>query len=87
MFGDWIEQLDIELGVVLRQRLVAVVVDELNDGAEGQRVRKAVLPIPMEYLNELVVSSFPVDEIKNRSNQTGYTDCLKDMSANKRKRS
>lgn len=36
------------------------MVDELNDGAEGQRVREAVLPIPMEYLNELVVASFPV---------------------------
>lgn len=38
------------------------MVDELDDGAEGQRVREAVLPVPVEYLNELVVSSFPVDE-------------------------
>lgn len=36
------------------------MVDELNDGAEGQRVREAVLPIPMEYLNEFVVAPFPV---------------------------
>lgn len=62
VFGDWIQQLDVELGVVLRQWLVAIVVDELDDGAEGQRVREAVLPVPVEYLNEFVVSSFPVDE-------------------------
>lgn len=60
MFGDWVQQLHVQLGVVLRQRLVSIVVDELDDGAEGQRVREPVLPIPVEYLNELVVSPFPV---------------------------
>lgn len=61
-FGDGIQKLDVQLGVVLSQRLVAIVVDELHNRAEGQRVREAVLPIPVEYLNELVVAPFPVDE-------------------------
>lgn len=38
VFGDWVQQLHVQFGVVLRQRLVAIVVDELHDGAEGQWV-------------------------------------------------
>lgn len=73
VFGDRVHQLDVKFGVVLRQRLVAIVVDELNNGAEGQRVREAVLPVPMEYLNELVVTPFPVSAKKKRrrSDKTG----------------
>lgn len=59
MFGNWVEQLDIQLGVVLGQRLVAVMVDELHHGAEGQRVGEAVLSLPVEDLYQLVVASFP----------------------------
>lgn len=59
VFGDWVEQLDVQFGVVLSQRLVAVVVDELHHGAKGERVGEAVLSLPMEDLYQLVVASFP----------------------------
>lgn len=59
VLGHRVEQLDVQLGVVLGQRLVAVVVDELHHRAEGQRVREAVLPLPMEDLDQLVVASLP----------------------------
>lgn len=51
VFGDWVQQLHVQFGVVLRQRLVAIVVDELHHGAEGERVREPILPIPMKYLD------------------------------------
>lgn len=57
MFGDGVEQLDIQLGVVLGKRLMAVMVDELHHRAEGQRVGEAVLSLPMEDLDQLVVAS------------------------------
>ena len=47
------------LGVVLGQRLVPVVADELHHRAEGQRVREAVLPVAVVDLDQLVVSPFP----------------------------
>lgn len=59
VLGDRVEQLDVQLGVVLRQRLVAVVVDELHHRAEGERVGEAVLALPVEDLDQLVVASFP----------------------------
>lgn len=68
MLGDRVEQLDVQLGVVLGQRLVAVVVDELHHRAEGQRVREAVLPLPVEDLDQLVVASFPA--VGTRSSET-----------------
>ena len=61
MLGDGELQLDVKLGVVLGQRLVVVVVDELHNGAEGQRIREAVLPITVEDLDQLVVAAFPAD--------------------------
>ena len=71
MFGDRIQQLDVQLGVVLSQGLIAIVVDELDNRAEGQRVGETVLPVTMEYLNELVVASFPVE--KKRKAKGGET--------------
>lgn len=59
VFGDRVEQLDVQFGVVLSQRLVAVVVDELHHRAKGERVGEAVLSLPMEDLYQLVVASFP----------------------------
>ena len=61
MLGDGEQQLDVQLGVVLGQRLVAVVVDELHHRAKGQRVREAVLPVAVEDLDQLVVAAFPAD--------------------------
>lgn len=43
------------------------MVDELNNRAEGQRVWEAVLPVSVKYLDELVVSSFPVDKCKTKN--------------------
>lgn len=57
--GDGVHEFDVQLGVVLSQRLVSVVVDELHHRAERQRVREAVLPVPMVDLYQLVVSPFP----------------------------
>lgn len=59
MFGDRVEQLDVQFGVVLGERLVAVMVDELHHRAEGQRVGEAVLSLPMEDLDQFVVAAFP----------------------------
>jgi len=59
VFGDWEQQLDVQLGVVLGQGLVSVMVDQLHYGAEGQRVGEAVLSFPMEDLYEFVVAPFP----------------------------
>lgn len=57
--GDGEQQPDIQLGVVLSQRLVSVVADELHHGAEGQRLGEAVLPVPVVDLYQLVVAPFP----------------------------
>lgn len=59
MFGDWVEQLDVQFWVVLGEGFVAVMVDQLHHRAEGQRVGEAVLPLPMEDLDQFVVASFP----------------------------
>ena len=60
VLGDGIQQLDVQLRVVLGQGLVAVVVDQLHHRAERQRVREAVLSVPMEDFDQLVIASFPV---------------------------
>lgn len=59
VFGDRVKQLDVQFGVVLGEGLVAVMVDELHHRAEGQRVGKAVLPLAVEDLYQLIVASFP----------------------------
>lgn len=57
--GDGVHEFDVQLGVVLSQRLVSVVADELHHRAERQRVGEAVLPVSMVDLYQLVVSPFP----------------------------
>lgn len=57
--GDGVHEFDIQFGVVLSQRLVSVVADELHHWAERQRVGEAVLPVPMVDLYQLVVAPFP----------------------------
>lgn len=59
VFGDRVQQLHVQLWVVLSEGLVAVMVDELHHGAEGQRVGEAVLSLPVEDLDQFVVASFP----------------------------
>lgn len=57
--GDGVHELDVQLGVVLGQRLMPVVADELHHRAEGQRVREAVLAVAVVDLYQLVVPPFP----------------------------
>lgn len=75
--GDRVHELDVQLGVVLGQRLVAIVADELHHRAEGEGVREAVLAVPMVDLYQLVVPTFPVGaKLKNkvtRSQRNGIT--------------
>lgn len=67
VLGDRVEQLDVQFGVVLGQRLVSVMVDQLHHRAEGQGVGEAVLPLPMEDLYQLVVASFPAGDERTES--------------------
>ena len=62
MLGHRVQQLHVQFGVVLGERLVAVMVDELHHRAEGQRVGEAVFPLLMEDLDQFVVASFPEDK-------------------------
>lgn len=57
--GDGIHELDVQLGVVLGQRFVPVVADEIHHWVEGQRLWETVLPIPVVDLDQLIVASFP----------------------------
>lgn len=57
--GDGVHEFDVQFGVVLSQRLVSVVADELHHRAERQGVGEAVLPVPMVDLDQLVVAPFP----------------------------
>lgn len=59
VFGDRVQQLGVQLGVVLGQRLVAVVIDELHHRQEGERLREAVPPLSVVNLYQLVVPPFP----------------------------
>lgn len=38
VFGDRVQKLGVQLGIVLGQRLVAVVIDELHYRQEGKRL-------------------------------------------------
>jgi len=53
----WIKQSDVQHGVVLRERAVPIVVDQLDDRVEVVRIRKAVLSISMGDLDELIGSA------------------------------
>lgn len=52
-------QLYVQCGVVLHQRMVLIVPDELYHRCECQWVREAILPIAMVNLDQFVVSFFP----------------------------
>lgn len=52
-------QLYVQCGVVLHQRMVLIVPDELHHRCECQRVREAVLSIAMVNLDQFVVPVFP----------------------------
>lgn len=62
VFGDGVQQLCVQLGIVLGQRLVAVVIDELHHRQKGERLGEAVLTVSVVNLDELVVPSFPAGE-------------------------
>lgn len=49
----------VQCGVVLHQRVVLIVPDELHHRCECQRVREAVLPIAVVNLDQFVVPVFP----------------------------
>lgn len=70
--GDGVHEFDVQLGVVLSQRLVSVVADELHHRVERQGVREAVLPVPMVDLYQLVVAPFPEQEKKKKRIQGEY---------------
>lgn len=59
VLGHWVEKPCVQLGVVLSQGLMAVVGDEVHDGAEGERLREAIVPVSVEDLDQLIVSAFP----------------------------
>lgn len=42
VFGDRVQKLCVQFGVVLGQGLVAIVIDELHHSEEGERLREAV---------------------------------------------
>ena len=60
VLGDGVEQPGVQLGVVLGEGLVPIVVDQLHHRVEGQGLRKAVFAIPVEDLDQLVIPTFPV---------------------------
>lgn len=48
VLGHRVQQLHVQFGVVLSQRLVPIMVYELHHRAEGQRVGETVLPLAVE---------------------------------------
>lgn len=52
-------QHQVQCGIVLHERMVLVVPNELHHRAEGERVGEAVLPVAMVNLNQLVVAVLP----------------------------
>ena len=53
-------ELDVQLAVVLGQRLVSVVADQLHHRAEGQRLRETVLPVSVVDPYQFIIPPFPV---------------------------
>jgi hypothetical protein len=43
----------------VREGVVAVVVDELDNGGEAQRLHEAILAVPVEDLDQLVAPTLP----------------------------
>lgn len=61
VLGDGVEQPRVQLGVVLGERLVPVMRDELHHRAKSQGLRETVLPFPVKDLDQLVIASFPAE--------------------------
>lgn len=57
--GQWEEQLDVQLAVVLLQAVLLVVRHQLHHRAEDQRLREAEAAVPVVDLDQLVVASLP----------------------------
>lgn len=55
---NWIEQLDIQRGVVLWKGAIAVVVDKFDNGVEVVRIGESVLAVAMANFDELVGAAF-----------------------------
>lgn len=66
VLGDREQKLGVQFAVVLGQRLVAIVIDELHHGQEGKRLREAVPPVSVVNLYKLVVPPFPAGGDKRR---------------------
>lgn len=81
VFGDRVQKLGVQFGVVLGQGLVAVVIDELHYSQEGKRFREAVPPVSVVNLYKLVVPPFPAGGDKwggkkIRGRMAVHVDCL-----------
>lgn len=87
VLGHGVEEPRVQFGVVLGQRLMAVVGDEIHHGAEGQRLREAIVPVTVENFNQLVVPAFPGGgergvglegplALTPRPSWTSHTSCL-----------
>lgn len=59
VFGDGVQKLGVQFGVVLGQGLMAVVIDELHYRHEGKRLREAIPLVSVVNLYKLVVPPFP----------------------------
>lgn len=68
--GHGVGQHQVQHGVVLHQRMVLVVPDELHHGGEGQGVREAILPLTVVDLNQLVVPILPGEVDTQTQHQT-----------------
>lgn len=57
--GHGVGEHQVQHGVVLYQRMVLVVPDELHHGGEREGVREAILSLTVVNLNQLVVTILP----------------------------
>lgn len=57
--GHGVGQHQVQHRVVLYQRVVLVVPDELHHGGKREGVREAILPVTVVNLNQLVVPILP----------------------------
>lgn len=83
VFGDGVQKLGVQLGVVLGQGLVSVVIDELHYRQEGKRLRETVPPVSVVNLYKLVVPPFPAggDKWGEKENKRMY-GCTCSLSVN-----
>ena len=64
VFGDGEQKLGVQLGVVLGQGLMAVVVDELHHRHKSERLGEAIFALSVVDLYQFVVTSFPAGDEK-----------------------